>query len=180
LTQISNRKLWRKAINHSASLCAADDSWTECLLSRDRRDASPFGRRRDETHQHLVVVIDTSGSVVDSVNRFCGAIEVALRRENLTCDLILCHDQVSGHYRNIRSFKKLKINGATGGTDLRQAIKFISESSHYRKMRKIHVVMITDGYTPWNGVPDRFVLTCIYTPQHAALAGVRYSALIHQ
>lgn len=177
MTEISDRQIWLKTVNRAVGLCLNDDSFEECLMGRDRRDASPFGKRREEMTQRLIVVIDTSGSVANCINRFCGAIEKALRRDNLLCDLILCHDRVSGYHPNLRSFKKVKIMAETGGTDMRQAIRFIQEK--YPRLRRPQVIMITDGETPWDGVPDNMSLSCIYTPQHSPLSGVRYSALIH-
>lgn len=156
----------------------------EMTMSRPSRriDDNPFGRKRIEKTKHVVFVVDTSASISGPiVQKFLGYINNSMKKQNLTCDLLLAHTDVSKEFRNLTSLpiKYFEKNGIhTGGTDLTCAQKWIMKN-YEKQIRSITMVILTDGYTPWIAkVP--FNQMAIYTKEHSKLKGITRFAVLDE
>jgi len=138
---------WRHTLNRFAASLA--DAVGRLTLKRpDRRQLSPFGKRK-EYLPSLVVCVDTSGSVSQELlNKFFS--QIALLGRMLTeIEVVIADAQVHEHFKYHRGLeRKLAQSGfGRGGTDFDPAVRYINKNlSHCDG-----VVYLTDGYCP---VPD--------------------------
>jgi len=135
---------WRTVLSRFAATLA--DVQARITLKRpDRRELSPFGKRR-EYLPALVVCIDTSGSV-DSEMLSSFFSQVAFLGMQLSeIEVVIADAEVQDHFTYHRGLEsRLKKSGfGRGGTDFDPAVQYINKNlSHCDG-----VVYLTDGWCP--------------------------------
>lgn len=135
---------WRHVLSRFASTLA--DSQSSITLKRpDRRNLSPFGRRK-EYLPSLCICIDSSGSVSDSMlSKFFS--QVALLGMQLSeIEVVIADAKVHEHFTYRKGLEtKLKQSAfGRGGTDFDPAVKYINKNLTHCD----GVVYLTDGYCP--------------------------------
>ena len=112
----------------------------------------------DESLGDVVVIVDNSGSVINSQQRFFSECNGLLQQYEVDMHLIVCDTQINDyHLYNKGDTIKLRYKGS-GDTDLRVAFDEIAK----RRINPSVVVCITDGYTPWpekEKYPTLFVIS---------------------
>lgn len=174
---LKDREIWKSMVfalfgEHRS------DQWRNSMIRPNRRNAdNPYSRTPIRRSLHSVVIIDTSGSVLDDIPFFMGAIQRAAEAYGASVDLVFCTTDVYAVHKGIKRpahyIKSGKIELATGGTDLTEAQKYVA--ANY-KSRRTNVVVLTDGETPW--LDWDFNTAVIYTHQHQKIPGVKKFAVL--
>jgi predicted metal-dependent peptidase len=176
--KVKDRKLWKGVIGNAIGHNRIRDKEFTIRKPNRRDDNNPIGRVFKKRTTKCLVVVDTSGSCMDYLDKFFGIINRAVKRNNLKVDLILCTTNVYKVYNDLSKIVPSDIECQTGGTDLRTAQDYISEN-YDRGGKGMNCIMITDGYTPWN---DKYSynMSVIYTPYHVKLDGIKHYAIMEE
>lgn len=170
----TNPNVWKSMINKSFGDVPSVPEYVYGRQSRRNKD-SFYGKRMLLTDPHVWVIIDSSGSISDEeLCKFTGHINSAMRKYDTCVTLIECDAEIQ-KISNIKGkIKNINIKGR-GGTDLTKGINYIKDVVGKSKTR---VIMLTDGYTNWDAVPDNLVITAIYTQTHEPLEHIKNSATL--
>lgn len=150
---------WKQALARFAASLA--DAETRRTLKRpDRRELSPFGKRR-EYLPSLVVAVDTSGSVSDEMlSMFFSQIHL-LRNMLNEVEVVIADAQVHESFTYKSGMENRLRSAATGrgGTDFDPAVKYINANlSHCDG-----AVYLTDGWCPVPSTKCRIPMIWIVT-----------------
>ncbi|MBU0846410.1 hypothetical protein KKH23_04415 [Patescibacteria group bacterium] len=150
---------WKQALTRFAASLA--DVQTRLTLKRpDRRQLSPFGKRK-EYFPSLVVCVDTSGSVSDELlSRFFSQIKL-LGRMLSEVQVVIADAAVheSFEYRSGLEAKLAKSGFGRGGTDFDPAVQYINKNLSQHD----GAVYLTDGYCPVPATKCRIPMIWIVT-----------------
>ena len=117
---------------------------------------------RKPTPPSIAVIIDTSGSVLDSeINIFLTEVEAVARANGVASNIsVIPCDSVVGEVMKIKSAanaRSIQLKGG-GGTDLREGFKAAIKLKPVPKI----ILVFTDGYTEWpNDLPSKIESTII-------------------
>jgi len=135
---------WKHALSRfAASLADVQNRMT--LKRPDRRQLSPFGRRK-EYLPSLVICVDTSGSVSNELlQKFFSQIAL-LSRQLSEIEVVIADADVQDHftYRKGMERKLMHSGYGRGGTDFDPAVKYINQNLTHCD----GAVYLTDGYCP--------------------------------
>lgn len=176
--KVKDKELWKNLITRQFGEDRSPETEFTTKVPSRRHEHDPFGKRHLRTRNDVKVIIDTSGSVCDIVDRFLGIVQRACKRYNTNVDVILCHTDVYGVHKNIKDLKSVlkHMKFESGGTDMNRGLQYVNDN--YKNPRQTTVIMITDGYTPWDTNLINFKLNVIYTKDHTKLDGVTRWAVI--
>jgi predicted metal-dependent peptidase len=150
---------WKQALARFAASLA--DAETRRTLKRpDRRELSPFGKKR-EYLPSLVVVVDTSGSVSDEMLAMFFSQIHLLRNMLNEVEVVIADAQVHESFTYKSGMENSLKNAAVGrgGTDFDPAVKYINTNlSHCDG-----AVYLTDGWCPVPSTKCRIPMIWIVT-----------------
>lgn len=142
---------WKHALTRFAS-SLSDTKRLRTLKRPDRRDLTPFGKRKEYLPK-LIVCVDTSGSVSDEMlSVFFSQIEL-LKRILSEVNVVIADATVQDHFVYKRGMEpKLRKAGlGRGGTDFTPAVEYINKN-----LRDCDgAVYLTDGWCPEPSVKCR-------------------------
>lgn len=176
--KVNDTKVWKNLISKNFGFHRINAQETTLKRPSRRDDRNPWGKKRRTMNKHTVVILDTSGSCMDYIERFLGCIGNAMKKHKTTIDLLCTTTSVYQAYENVRRIEKEHIeNVHSGGTDLRTAQQWITDNKP-NGGAGLNVIVLTDGETPW--LTDiKYSVSAIYTEIHDELPGVTNSAIIY-
>lgn len=173
-----DKNIWKRLINRTiGNEPCADKEYIFGKVSRRKND-SYWGYKHLQVSNKVYIGIDTSGSTISEQNLFAGVVAKALRTQEMSATVIQCDydiQEVKEKVTRISINKNFNVKGG-GGTDLTKILDYIEEKERGRKVR---LVMLTDGYTPWRN-SNSIITTCIYTRDHSKLDNIMYSAVLEK
>ena len=174
---LKDRDLWKSIVFSSFGDRRSDQCRNAMVRPNRRNEENPYSRTPIRRSAHSVVIIDTSGSVVNDIPVFLGVIDRAAKMYGVTCDIILCTTSVYKTYIGVKRVRsiidKVASEVQTGGTDLTRAQKYIKDNY---SSRKTNVIVITDGETPWDDWD--FKTNAVYTHNHSRIPNIARSAVL--
>lgn len=175
--KIRDNNLWQSVIMANFGKSRSSDKQVTLRKPSRRDENNPFGRIRIKRGYQNIVLVDTSGSIIDYVEKFMGVIQRGCLKYNSTCHIFLCTDTCYGDYNNVRFVEISKMRFESGGTDLTQAQKAIMK----QYPTKTNVICLTDGYTDWIKYGSDWVhdTTFVYCPggHHEVDGGQRFKSV---
>lgn len=153
---------WKQLLRKYATECLANEDYSfinprKCLLPLEIYCASLV--QEEDTLKHLVVMLDSSGSITDEqLKEFLSEVSALHHLAEKTI-VIVCDAAIQDVYTlNIfESFKDLKISGR-GGTDFRPVFKYLEE----HKINPTLFIGFTDGYASFpEKAPSYPVIWCL-------------------
>jgi predicted metal-dependent peptidase len=167
--KVADQNMWKSVIQRNFGTKRISTK-RQTLKRPSRRDCNnPFGKIRNKINMHNVVIVDTSGSVMDCIDKFFGVIQRACKKYKTTVDIVLCDSIVYGYHEGVRSVDMDQMEIHTGGTDMTEAQKFLMDKNIPKDS---NVIMLTDGYTDWLDKSQgwTYSTSIIYTPDHVKLS----------
>ena len=175
--KVNDTHIWKNLISKNFGFHRINAQETTLKRPSRRDENNPWGRKRRTMNKHTVVIIDTSYSCMDYIERFLGCINNAMLKYKTTVDLLLTTTVVYKVHEKLRRIDMKDIEIKSGGTDLRKAQDWITENKP-NKGAGINVIIITDGETDWK-TDIKYSVSAIYTEKHTPLPGVTNSAIIY-
>jgi predicted metal-dependent peptidase len=172
---------WKSLISSAFGETRTNEHEVSLKRPNRRLPDLPFGKIRKTRARHCVFILDTSASIgQDCCQKFLAYVNQSMKKQGLTCDLLLTHTDVWKAFEKLRQFPLnwFKANSShTGGTDLTTAQQWILDK--YPKRKDITAIVLTDGETPWlNNMP--FTQLALYTRRHDKLKGIKRFAVLSE
>lgn len=138
-------KIWKQIVTNAVISVPYKHKKTRNRLNRRQPENYKIAGELPDRKRHIVVVIDTSGSMSDeTLSQVMSELYSVLQKlGNLAFTIIECDAEVQRVY-DVTNLRDLKFNlTGRGGTEFSPAIRYLNENIKYRNSA---VVIITDGY----------------------------------